>query len=231
MRSSILAVLSLTAAACAAAPVPPAASASQDAPEAAPAANKAPAAPAKAAASEEAYSDPTELPELSVMSPLFGKDSRPSFPKATASDRECWQSVSVSGDAQKDYDALVSRCGGPTGSVQYVKPIVGKLHHIHDKRDTFAVKIQGGLCYRFFGVADGTIQDLDILIERADGDLVGDDKTNGPVAIIESDKNWCIDNDGDFRFKVEVDGTGTGNYVFGVWARPKGSLQATVAAR
>jgi hypothetical protein len=184
-----------------------------------------------APAPEAAYEDPAELPEPAIMSPLFGKESRPSFPKATATDRECWQRVTVSGDAQKDYEALVSSCGGPTGSVQYVKPMIGKLHHIHDKRDTFAVKIQGGLCYRFFGVADGSIQDLDILIERANGDLVGDDKTNGPVAIIESDKNWCIDNDGDFRFKVEVDGAGTGNYVFGVWARPKGSLQATVAAR
>ena len=92
---------------------------------------------------------------------------------------------------------------------------------MHDKRDTFDVKIQGGLCYRFFGVADGTIKDLDILIERANGDLVGDDRTNGPVAIIEADKNWCMDSDGDYRFKVEVDGTGTGNYEFGVWARPK----------
>ena len=83
------------------------------------------------------------------------------------------------------------------------------------------MKIQGGLCYRFFGVADGTIKDLDIIIERGNGDLVGDDRTNGPVAIIDSDKNWCMDNDGDYQFKVEVDGPGTGNYEFGVWARPK----------
>jgi hypothetical protein len=229
MRSSILALCALTAA-CASNPPPPAAVA-RDAP--------APSAPAVTPAAGQAsvaqeitgYDDPGELRDPETMTPLFGKDSRPSFPKATASDRDCWQTVRISGDAQKDYEALVSNCGGPTGSVQYVKPIVGKLHHIHDKRDTFAVKIQGGLCYRFFGVADGSIQDLDILIERANGDLVGDDKTNGPVAIIESDKNWCIDADGDFRFKVEVDGTGTGNYVFGVWARPKGALKATVAAR
>jgi hypothetical protein len=50
---------------------------------------------------------------------------------------------------------------------------------------------------------------------------VGDDKTNGPVAIIDADKNWCLDVDDDFRFQVEVKGVGTGNYEFGVWARPK----------
>jgi hypothetical protein len=83
------------------------------------------------------------------------------------------------------------------------------------------VKIQGGLCYRFFGVADATIPDLDILIERSNGDLVGDDKTNGPVAIIDADKNWCMDSDADFRFQVQIKGRGAGNYEFGVWARPK----------
>ena len=230
MRSSILALVASAAltAACASSP-PPSAVATQDARPAPPQAVTPPA--QAVVASEAAYDDPGELRDPETMTPLFGKDSRPLFPKATASDRDYWQTVRISGDAQKVYDALVSNCGGPTGSVQYVKPIAGKLHHVHDKRDTFAVKIQGGLCYRFFGVADGSIQDLDILIERANGDLVGDDKTNGPVAIIESDKNWCIDADGDFRFKVEVDGTGTGNYVFGVWARPKGNLKATVAAR
>jgi hypothetical protein len=223
MRSSILVACAL-ATACASSPSKPAVEA-QEAPASAPTPAAPPLAaaakPAPAAPVEEAYDDPGELHDPEIMTPLFGRDTRPTFPKATASDRDCWKTLSLSGQATKDYDALVASCGGPTGSVQYVAPVAGKLHHLHDKRDTFNVKIQGGLCYRFFGVADGTIQDLDILIERANGDLVGDDKTNGPVAIIDTDKNWCMDHDGDFRFKVEVDGTGTGNYEFGVWARPK----------
>ena len=177
-----------------------------------------PVAPAPVAT--EAYDDPGELQDPAVMTPLFGKNNRPSFPKATATDLECWQAIRLSGDAGKDYDALVEHCGTPTGSVPYVAPIAGKLHHQLDKRDTFDVKIQGGLCYRFFGVADASIPDLDILIEKANGDLVGDDKTNGSVAIIEADKNWCMDRDDDYRFQVQVKGTGKGNYKFGVWARP-----------
>jgi hypothetical protein len=96
---------------------------------------------------------------------------------------------------------------------------------VKDKRDTYVVKLRGGLCYRFFGVADGTIKDLDILVEKTNGDLVGDDKANGPVAIIESDKAWCFDSDGDYQFRVEVDGTGEGHYAFGVWARPRSPSQ------
>jgi hypothetical protein len=221
MRSSILAVTALAITACASHSPQPATSADPPSQASAPAPAKAIAAPATPPEAAEAYEDPTELHDPEIMQPLFTRETRPKFPKATTSDHDCWQTIQLQGDAKRDFDALVEKCGAPTGSVQYVAPVLGKLHHVHDKRDTFNVKIQGGLCYRFFGVADGSIRDLDILIERANGDLVGDDRTNGPVAIIEADKNWCMDNDGDFRFKVEVDGTGTGNYAFGVWARPK----------
>jgi hypothetical protein len=217
MRPFIVAACAL-ATACASSPSHPAAVA-QETPAPPPAAT--PAAPAGPSRDTEAYDDPGELQDPAIMTPLFSKATRPSFPKATASDRDCWQAIRLSGEARKDYDALVASCGTPTGSVQYVAPIAGKLHHRLDKRDTFDVKIQGGLCYRFFGVADASIPDLDILIERSNGDLVGDDKTNGPVAIIDADKNWCMDNDGDFRFHVQIEGAGTGNYEFGVWARPK----------
>jgi hypothetical protein len=162
----------------------------------------------------DAETDPTTL------APLFDKGGRPSFPKPTASAATCWQTIGLSGDAQKDYEQLVAKCGTPTGAVAYVKPAEGKLHHSKDKRDTYLVHLQGGLCYRYFGVADGTVKDLDILILQAKGALVGDDKTTGPVAIIESDKAWCQDRDVDYQFAVEVDGEGTGKYVFGVWAQP-----------
>ncbi len=224
MRSSIFVFCAFApiVVACARQPSsPPAVTGGAAAPRPAPAPMAA-AAPAPAPA-QEAYDNPGELHDPELLTPLFAKDARPAFPKATTSDRECWQTVGLSGDAKADFDALVARCGAPTGSVPYATPVVGKLHSTLDKRDTFNLKIQGGLCYRFFGVADGSIRDLDILIERANGDLVGDDRTNGPVAIIDADKNWCMDTDGDYRFKVEVDGPGTGNYAFGVWARPKES--------
>jgi hypothetical protein len=127
----------------------------------------------------------------------------------------------VTGNARKDFDSLVALCGAATGAVEYVKPAAGRLHHVKDKRDTFNVKVFGGLCYRFFGVADGTIKNLDILILKGENDLVGQDKTTGPVSIIDSDQAWCFDLDGEYQFRVEVGGTGSGRYVFGVWARPK----------
>jgi hypothetical protein len=203
---------------------PPATGNAQAAPSSTPApAGTAAAAPAAAdsASSAEAAEYDDRGADPTTLTPLFDKSSQPPFPKATVGEHDCWQTVSVTGNAKKDYESIVAKCGGATGAIEYVKPALGKLHVKHDKRDTFIVPIRGGLCYRFFGVADASIQDLDILIEKKGGALVGDDKTTGPVAIIESDKAWCMDTDGTYNFLVEVDGGGQGNYVFGVWARKK----------
>jgi hypothetical protein len=144
-----------------------------------------------------------------------------SFPKKTASDKTCWQTIALSGDASKDYEALAASCGTPAGLVEYAKPVKGHLHSVKDKRDTFTLKLQKGLCYRYFAVGDSGIKDLDILVEKRNGALVADDKQTSPVAIIESEKTWCMDEDAEYDFHIEVDGEGAGKYVFGVWARPK----------
>jgi hypothetical protein len=149
---------------------------------------------------------------------LFEKGAAPAFPTATTSEQDCWRSVAVVGSALQDYETILRQCGASTGAVQYVRPAIGHLHHKRQRRDTFVVPIQGGLCYRVFGVGDSTIHDLDILIEQR-GSLVGDDKTSGPVAIIESDKAWCMDRDGVYSFLVQVHGEGQGHYIFGIWAR------------
>jgi hypothetical protein len=211
--------------ACGGSKTPPAAAPPADAPSATPAAASAAssAAPAASTASASSVDDKYDDVETdpTTLTPLFDKGSRPTFPKATGSAATCWQSVALTGNAEKDFDGLEAKCGTPTGAVRYVKPAKGKLHSVKDKRDTYLLHLQGGLCYRYFGVADGTVKDLDILILQAKGALVGDDKATGPVAIIEMDKTWCQDRDVDYQFAVEVDGQGTGSYVFGVWAQPK----------
>jgi hypothetical protein len=171
----------------------------------------------KAVPGDEAY-DKVKGKDPSSLKALFEKGAAPAFPAATISEQDCWRTVSVVGNARRDYESLLKQCGASTGAVQYVRPAMGHLHHKHQRRDTFHVPIQGGLCYRFFGVGDATINDLDILIEQR-GALVGDDKSRGPVAIIETDKAWCMDRDGVYDFMVQVHGEGQGQYIFGIWAR------------
>lgn len=200
--------------------VPPTAPAPADsssgASAAEPDAGAAPSTAPKADAGDDGY-DKVKGKDPINLKPLFQKSDAPAFPSPTASEQECWRSIGVVGSSRQDYETLTAKCGAATGSVPYVRPAIGHLHHKHQRRDVFVVPIQGGLCYRFFGVGDATIKDLDILIEQR-GALVGDDRTTGPVAIIESDKSWCIDHDGVYNFLVQTHGEGKGQYVFGIWA-------------
>jgi hypothetical protein len=175
-----------------------------------------------ASAAHVSYEDPNESSAPIVMAPLIAKATPKSkFPKSTLSDKACWQEVGLTGEHAKDYESLLAKCGSPTGLLEYVKPAAGKVHHQHDVRDTFQVKLHGGLCYRIFAVSDGTIADLDILITTTSNSIIGDDKVKGPVAIIHGDQPWCMDDDTEYQFHVEVDGPGSGGYMFGIWARPK----------
>lgn len=169
-------------------------------------------------ASPEPDENADEAGDPATLEPVISRDDPlPSF-KAKAREKDCWQAVALMGEAQQDYDSLVERCGTPTGSFEYARPAVGTLDSVRDKHDTFIVFLRGGLCYRFFGVGDSSIPKLNIVIER-NGSLQGEATANGSVAIINTDKAWCIDSDAEYRFLVQVGAQGHGKYVFGVWAR------------
>lgn len=231
-RTGLVVSMSFAAAACASAPATPKVEPQNDvanvtptttAPTVtAPTTSASAAPPPDVTAEQHGAMDVTEHGKPIQMTPLFDKKApKSSFPASTTGDRECWTTINLSGDHKKDYDNILARCGTPTGLREYVKPGVGRLHHVHDKRDTYRIKLVGGYCYRYFAVADAKVTDLDILVETTTGALVADDKTRQPVAIIENDEPWCMDDDKEFDFHIEVDGPGEGFYVFGVWARPK----------
>jgi hypothetical protein len=168
--------------------------------------------------SEESDESGDEAGDPATLEPVISRDDPlPSF-KANVREKDCWQAVALMGEAQQDYDSLVERCGTPTGAFEYARPAVGTLDSVRDKHDTFIVFLRGGLCYRFFGVGDSSISKLNIVIER-NGSLQGEASANGSVAIINTDKAWCIDSDAEYRFLVQVGPQGHGKYVFGVWAR------------
>ncbi|MEO7111546.1 MAG: hypothetical protein ABI183_13990 [Polyangiaceae bacterium] len=167
--------------------------------------------------------DATESSAPIPMTALVTKSTpKSSFPKAKIGDHECWQNTALAGKAKDDFQTIIDKCGTPTGLMEYAKPVQGKLHSKADKRDTYILKLMGGYCYRYFAVGDGSIKDLDILVEKPDGALVAADKTDQPFAIIDSGNTWCMDQDAEYHFAIEVDGVGKGSYFFGVWAKPKG---------
>jgi hypothetical protein len=194
------------------------ATASADAGGAAPAATK-----DKYAMAEEAeHVDPNESDGPIVMTPLVPKNTpKSAFPKATVKEGEsCLGAIPWTGNHKNDYQTVVDKCGTPTGMLKYAEPREGRLHAKKDKADHFQIKVNKGMCYRYFAVADDGIKDIDILVLKK-GAMMAMDKTDHPVAIIDHDKMWCVDDDMELEFRVEIDGPGAGQYTFGVWTRPK----------
>jgi hypothetical protein len=206
--------------ACAAAPPPSADPTPPPASASAPVASAAPA--TKPAPAVDPDDDPDESSAPIVMTPEITRPwDKASFPHKTGDEEKCWQTIGVTGVAAKDFESLITSCGAPLGLREYVAPAHGHLHSVKDKRDTFQMKLLKGLCYRYFAVGDSGIKDIDILVEKPGAILVGDDKQTGPVAIIDAGKPWCMTEDAEYLFNIEVDGDGAGKYVFGAWARPK----------
>lgn len=174
-----------------------------------------------AAAEAEPHDDPNEKEGPIVLPGLVAKGTpKSAFPKATVGDHDCLKELSLSGKHKKDYETLTTKCGTPTGMMKYTEPSEGRLHHKLDKRDHFQIKVYKGMCYRYFAVADDGIKDIDIIVMKK-GALLAMDKTEQHIAVIDTDKLWCVDDDMELDFAVEVDGAGAGHYTFGVWTRPK----------
>jgi hypothetical protein len=145
---------------------------------------------------------------------------KPSHPRATSRESECWREVALTGKHDADYAALIDKCGAPTGSLEYARPVRARLHRASNVSDVFKIRAKGGLCYRYFVVADESIHEIDIVIAR-NGNLVATHPERSSVAIIDSSKAWCEDADAEMELRLTVSGEGRGAYTFGVWARPR----------
>ncbi len=183
------------------------------------AATTAPAA-SSASAANEPYDDPNESAVAIDMPPLVKKGTpKSAYPKVTTSDGDCYKTVGFSGQHDRDYTALIEKCGTPTGMLEYVKPQTGKLHSVKDAVDSFTVPMDKGSCYRLFAVGDQTIHDIDIVILR-NGAILGSGAMTQPVEIIQGSAPFCPVDDGKYSFDVKVKGEGKGAYTFGIWTRP-----------
>jgi hypothetical protein len=178
-------------------------------------------APSASASPPDDYDDPNESATAIVMQPLVTKTTpKSAYPKVKTPDGDCWKAVQFSGQHDKDFPALIDKCGTPTGMLEYVKPQNGKLHSVKDAVDSFAVAMTKTQCYRLFAVGDASIHDIDIVILR-NGAILGSGGMTQPVEIIQGSAPFCPTDDGDYAFDVKVHGEGKGAYTFGIWTRPK----------
>jgi hypothetical protein len=148
--------------------------------------------------------------------PAAGAD----FPAKKTTDAACIGDISLGGKSTADYEDVGKKCGTATGMKPFTKPVSGKLGPSHT-RDVYTFTMLGGLCYRFFAVGDDSLSNVNIRVETMTGAFLSMDSTKQPFAVLDPDAAWCKTHDRQFRFVVETTGKSDGNYVFGVWARPK----------
>jgi hypothetical protein len=141
------------------------------------------------------------------------------FPAASTDDKDCTKAAGLTGKLERDFLELANACGKNTGMKEYAKNIEGPLNSNH-KHEAFDVKLAGGYCYRFFAVADGTIEKLGLRVQRPNGSLHSVIQSKQPVVIYRPNQAWCRRHDRDFQIIVESLGAGEGRYAFGIYARP-----------
>lgn len=155
---------------------------------------------------------------LEALLPVPDPGPPPGFPAATVSDKDCTKSVGLTGNLARDFAALTAACGASAGMKEYAKMAGGSLGTAHP-RETFEVKLAGGYCYRFFAMADGSIDKLNLRIERPNGAMHSVITGKQAVILLRPGEAWCRRRDRDFRVIVEAP-AGEGHFSFGIWARP-----------
>lgn len=161
---------------------------------------------------------PGGLLPLTILLPVPDPAPPPGFPTASTNDKECVRSVGLTGNLATDFSSLVTSCGANVGMKEYAQAAAGSLGPSH-QRDTYLVKLAGGYCYRFFAMADGSVDKLNLRVERPNGALHSMISGKQPVILLRPGEAWCRRRDREFHITVEAPG-GEGKYSFGIWARP-----------
>jgi hypothetical protein len=76
---------------------------------------------------------------------------------------------------------------------------------------------QANHCYRVYGVAAATIQDLDVLIKDSTGAPAGEDTTDDPTPVVLEDGAVCFTQADEASIVVSI-GAGSGAYALQVWS-------------
>lgn len=155
---------------------------------------------------------------LEVLLPVPDPAPPGGFPEVASSDKECVRSVGLTGNLARDFEALTAACGEKAGMKAYAKLATGTLGPSRP-RETFSITLAGGYCYRFFAMAGGSIERLNVRVERPNGAMHSVITGKQPVVLYRPGEAWCRRRDRDFRLIVEAP-AGEGPYSFGVWARP-----------
>jgi hypothetical protein len=123
--------------------------------------------------------------------------------------------VNAATDLVTSVDQLSKGCAATTG-MHMVDSFKGQ-QAASNAPQVQPLHAQANHCYRVYGVAAATIQDLDVLIKDSTGAPAGEDTTDDPTPVVLEDGAVCFTQADEASIVVSI-GAGSGAYALQVWS-------------
>lgn len=106
---------------------------------------------------------------------------------------------------------------GPVNGLTLARKWTGRVDETASpSRATHHWDADRGDCFRLFAVGEATIDDLEVEVERPNGDGVLLENQSRPWVVVSEDRPFCTERDGEFVARVSTHG-GSGVYALSVW--------------
>jgi len=145
--------------------------------------------------------------------------STPSSTKATTKNEPAWatchEKFKAKGNPSADVAALAKGCAKASKMKLIGKTLTGKQSDAGPPQ-SYPLKADANHCYRVFAQGQESIKNLDVAIKDSSGNIVAQDGSSSPTAIVLADGAVCF-NAKDAATVVVSVGSGSGKYAVQIW--------------
>jgi hypothetical protein len=163
--------------------------------------------------------------EIETASPSESMSASPTSPRAVAGDGgraaavggnwlKCYASFSPRTRPEIDVLHLGLMCGPSNGMKQVVASGASRIEQGKEREHRFDAL--AGDCYRVFGVAEPSVEDLDVEVLDPAGKQLAVDTSDDRWPIVKPDGPFCVFADGQYRVVARAQ-RGAGNYALEIW--------------
>jgi hypothetical protein len=152
-----------------------------------------------------------------ILTPAGSAGSQKAERRTNAAWTPCHASYQVNAatDLSTSVDQMAKGCSATTG-MHMIDSFKGQ-QAASNAPQSQPLHAQANHCYRVYGVAAPTIQDLDILIKDSAGAPAGEDSTDDPTPVVLEDGAVCFKVADEASIVVSI-GAGSGAYALQVWS-------------
>ena len=129
---------------------------------------------------------------------------------------DCYRRFQPTSDPAGDLDRLAAACAAPAGMRALTPLHDGAAQGASDAAERFQIRVRKGRCYRAFAVGAPGVEDLDVAVYDASGQLAAADVSRDRWPVVPPRGPACAEHDGLFTVAVAVR-RGYGPYVMQVW--------------